>query len=91
MTRVIFTVYIDPNEIYNGDADFKSSQLAKNYNALTHRQEEYAKKCGADYKIYKLDDVYKIFLDNLDEHGVFETQYQCIQHSYLQVHQKLCS
>ena len=34
MTRVIFTVYIDPNEIYNGDADFKSSQLAKNYNAL---------------------------------------------------------
>ncbi len=91
MTRVIFTVYIDPNEIYNGDADFKSSQLAKNYNALTHRQEEYAKKCGADYKIYKLDDVYKIFLDNLDEHGVFETQYQCIQHYKHYMMRNLCN
>ena len=91
MTRVIFTVYIDPNEIYNGDADFKSSQLAKNYNALTHRQEEYAKKCGADYKVYKLDDMYKIFLDNLDEYGVFETQYQCIQHYKHYMMRNLCN
>lgn len=80
MNRVVFTVYIDPDEIYNGDADFKSTQLAKNFNALTHRQEEYAKKCEADYKIYKMDDSYRIFLDYLDDLDVFETQYQCIQH-----------
>jgi len=79
-SRVIFTVYIDPEEIYNGDADFKSTQLAKHFNALTYRQEEYAKKCGADYKIYKIDDAYKTFLDKLDDLDVFETQYQCIQH-----------
>ena len=79
-SKAIFTVYIDPHEIYNGDADYKSIQLSKHFNALTHRQEEYAKRCGADYKIYKIDDAYKTFLDKLDDLDVFETQYQCIQH-----------
>ena len=72
-SKVIFTVYIDPHEIYNGDADYKSIQLSKHFNALTHRQEEYAKRCGADYKIYKIDDAYKTFLDKLDDLETFRT------------------
>ena len=79
-SRVIFTVYIDPKEIYNGDSDHKSTQLARHFNALTHKQEQYAEKCGAKYEVYKLDDAYRLFLDRLDELDVFETQYQCIQH-----------
>ena len=68
-SRVIFTVYIDPKEIYDVDEvfstveeqkiDFKSKQLVQWFKALTYKQEEYAKKCGADYKIYKIDDAYK--------------------------------
>ena len=81
MSRIIFSVYIDPNEIYNGDPlDFKSAQLSKHLKALKHKQEEYAKICDADYRIYELDDAYRLFLDRLDDLEVFETQYQCIQH-----------
>ena len=80
MSRIIFSVYIDPNEIYNGDPlDFKSAQLSKHLKALKHKQEEYAKICDADYRIYELDDAYRLFLDRLDHLEVFETQYQCIQ------------
>ena len=89
-SRVIFTVYIDPKEIYGVDevfstveeqkVDFKAKQLVQWFKALTHNQEQYAKNCGADYKIYKIDDTYRTFLDNLDDIEVFETQYQCIQH-----------
>ena len=72
-SRVIFTVYIDPKEIYDVDEvfstveeqkiDFKSKQLVQWFKALTYKQEEYAKKCGADYKIFEIDDAYKTFLD----------------------------
>ena len=79
-SRVIFTVYIDPEEIYNGDSDHKSTQLARHFNALTHKQEQYAEKCGAKYEVYKLNNAYRIFLDRLDELDVLETQYQGIQH-----------
>ena len=53
-SRVIFTVYIDPVEIYGVDdvlstieeqkVDFKAKQLVQWFKALTHKQEEYAKK-----------------------------------------------
>ena len=53
MKRIVFSIYTDNIEDHTSTSPFKRSQFKKFKSQLEKRQEDYAKICGAQYKLFE--------------------------------------
>lgn len=81
-SRVIFTIYISPEEInkHFNTGELKMGNLDLFAEALQVKQNDWAMSCGAEYRVYKFGQKFIDFTVKLWEKNIFEEYYQAIQH-----------